>query len=397
MSINFKVPIPSSTADITSSWITQVTGIACAPDSISIQGDIQEGIGFLSSICRVCFKSPNNQTHSIIVKLLPTNPKWLEFALVDCSDQREIEFYSIVLPDLLEVVPSLQENVCVYYNGAVHPANENEGTPRASMLVIEDLKAKGFEMMDFSGDGTEYVTHNLVVFLARLHYAARAISVKRGKPLPELYPFMQGVSDLQQIRWKEQMEGLCEDGFNQLEHLLKSQNIDKSVWERYKKLKPFMSEIVDKIENSGKVDPCLIHGDIWPPNIQVHEKLPVKVLDWQLLGYRDVAFDLSIMLYTVLPQDKLNNENLRKLLKIYWEEFEKMCKEGEYADKITGRRTWEQLEEFFFTWGAAFGFMVFLPSIECYGKDFAKFANVLRVVCEENNLTEFLLKVCNRK
>lgn len=384
------LPIPVSLEEITPEWVKKVTGHDTTSNDFKLEGDIQKGIGFLSSICRVSYTTTTGDKHAIIVKLLPTDPKWLEFALSDLSDEREIQFYSIVLPDLIQVIPEIQENICLYHNGTVVNADPATGRNRASMLVIEDLKPKDFKMMEFAGSGSDNVLNSLMVFLARLHFGALAIEVNKETPLPKLYPFMQGITD--NAVWKTQVQGMIDDGYALLDKLLSSNNISRDIFAQYQKLKPYTNDHVQRIEDFGRIFPCLIHGDIWPPNIQVHENLPAKILDWQLLGYRDVTYDLSILLYTVLPKEKLSKENLRRLVKLYHDEFEQLCNERGYGDKIK-RRTWEDLEEVFFTWGSAFAFIIFMSSIECYSKDYPKFANIFKVLSEEINISDFLLGV----
>lgn len=382
-----KLKIPSNKDDITLQWVKDVTGHAVLQNNFTVEGDVQDGSGFLSSICRVSYSTIDGKRHSIIVKLLPTNEQWLEFALADSSDEREISFYSKILPELVEVVPEFGENICVFYNGTVEKANPDEKKAKASMLIMEDLASHGYQMMNFSGSNSDKVIEDLITFMARLHYGALALEKKKETPLPVLYPFMQGITD--DKIWMDQMEALGDDGYKALENLLNTYNIT-NVWEHYEKVKPFTKEMIKLINENGRKHPCLIHSDVWPNNIQVHPTLPTIVLDWQLLGYRDVCYDLSIMLYTVLTEETLTKDNLVKFLRKYYEEFSKLCVEGGLEDKVC--REWEAFEEFFFTWGSAFAYLVFLVSIYCYQKDLGKYANVFKVLCKDVQLPQLLLK-----
>jgi len=386
------LPIPASSSEITPAWVQLVTGHAVIEDGFNIQGDIQEGIGFMSSICRISYQTQSGQSHHIIVKLLPSQSKWLEFALIDLSDEREIKFYSIVLPDLLKAIPDIQENICVVYNGTVVPADPELGTKRQSMIIMEDLKPLGFQMMSFAGNDSETVLQSLIIFMARLHYGSFSIEIEKGISLPELYPFMQGISDNEE--WRTQMESLSEEGFKQLEKLLATQKMPSHLWPAYEKLKPYTAKIVKTVEENGRKNPCLVHTDVWPPNVMIHDTLPVKVLDWQLLAFRDVAYDLSIMLFTVLTKENLSKDNLRKWIRRYYDEFESLCQNHKSGDKVQ-RKSWEEFEEFFFTWGATYVYLICLPSVECYEKDFPKYANVFRVLHDELHITEFLEKSCS--
>lgn len=393
MSRNIK--IPTSPADITSNWIQEITGDNCDPNSISVESDIQEGIGFLSSTCRVSYKTlPKNETKSIIVKLLPKKPEYLSMVLADNTDEREILFYSQIAPDLLEITPSLQKHICICYHAQIIKQNPALNISRDSIVVMEDLKLTGYKMMEIAGSETETVTNSLLSFLAQLHFSAHAVSARRNKSLDKLYPFLQGINENR--AWEVEIETMFEEAYPNFKNLMTSFNLEH-VYKEFERLIPYTTEIIKMVEQSGRKNPCLIHADIWPPNIMVNDKLPVKILDWQLMGYRDVAFDLSIMLFTVLPKDLFTKQYLSKCLKVYWLEFEELCdKDPEYKEKIP-RKSWEDFETYFFSWGAAFAYLMMIPGfIEAYQKDWPKFINVFRVMCEEMKMCEFLLKECTK-
>lgn len=387
-----KIPIPSTATDITPSWIKQITGDTCLPDSISIQGNIQEGFGFLSTMFRVAYKT-ETENHSIIVKLLPKDQRSLGYTLSDSADLREIQFYSIVVPDLIEVVPSLQEHVCKYYHGQVQPAIPELDIPRQSILVMEDLKLKGFQMMEFSGDSSEKNIHGLIKCTAKIHFAASAVAVKKDKSLPELYPFLQGLEV--NLAWRKEIYSLAVNGYPILEKYLKAENLEH-VWHKYKELEPHLEEIVEILDKKGRNNPSLIHTDIWPPNIMVHDTLPVKIIDWQLLGYRDATFELSYMLFTVLTNENSHKSNVKKLLKLYWQEYEQLCQSEPIYNENIKRRGWEELEEDFFTWGCAFAFIWIVGGF-AFGIDLEqkRVSNLFRILCEEVNVPDFLLRILN--
>lgn len=389
------IPIPSKACDITPEWIQLVTGHTCLPGSISIEGDIQEGFGFLSSMFRVGYKT-KTEAHSIIVKLLPSDPQLLDFTVSGDADRREILFYTKVLPDLLEILPGLQENVCKFYQGHVKDADKKLGTPRESILVMEDLKATGFEMMSLSGDPVEQRIVELVRTVARFHFAANAVSVKKGKSLPELYPFLQGLEV--DVGWQNVLESLDIDGLPNLEKFLKEEGMD-SVWEKCKQLTPLLGKIIQMVVEKGQANPSMIHTDVWPPNIMINEVLPTKIIDWQWLGYRDATYDLVLMIMSTMTKERLNKENVTELLRVYWEEYEILCESNKEFGGRVPRRKWEEFESTFFTWGCAWGYVWMMPGFAGQGfeKDAPKFAKMWKVLCEETGLVEFLLDVCKNK
>lgn len=382
-----EIHIPKNSSEITPKWLEVVTGLEVGPEALQIEGEIQAGLGFLSSMCRVEFKTKAGDVKKIIIKLLPTDPKWLELALADGSDEREINFYSIALPGLLEVIPEFEENVCKIYHGSVRPADAAKGLPKASILIMEDLKSIDYEMMNFSGDSR--AVNSLITCLTRYHVGSLAVEACKGKPMPELYPFMQGGDK----NFTIQMKKFCDDGYVPLRELLSSEGVSNEVIECYEKLQPYTEVMVNIIDDKSKTAPCMVHGDIWPPNTQVHNSLPIKLIDWQLVGYRNPTIDLINSIYLILPQEELNLENVRRLVKLYQAEAEKLCKDKGLEDKIK-LWDWEEFDKFCFTWGASFLFMLMLGSMECMEKDKAKYANVFRVMCEENKLPQFLLREC---
>lgn len=389
---NTKIAIPASPSDITAEWIRLITGDNCLQESINVIGNIQEGYGFLSSMFRVSYKT-ENEKHSIIVKLLPKDQQLLEFTLVDFADQREIQFYSVIVPDILEVLPCLEENLCKFYHGQVKQANVELGVSRESMLVLEDLKLKGFDMMPFSGDPSEERICDLVKCVAKMHFAANAVSVKKNKSIPELYPFLQGIEP--NLRWQKELETMGNDGLPGFKKRLLEQNLE-SVWLKYENVNGNFGRIIEIVEEHGRNNASLIHTDIWPPNTMVHDKLPVKIIDWQLSGYRDATYELSFMLTTVIPAEKLSKKKLTEYLRIYWNEYERLCETNQDFGGKVPRRDWKEFEYTFFTWGCAWAYMWMVPGFSFgFEKDHKKYVNVFRVMCEEIEIVEFLMDVCN--
>lgn len=192
-------------------------------------------------------------------------------ALATKTDEREILFYSVIAPDLIEVVPSLQKHLCFCYTTQVIKENPDTGISRNSMLVLEDLKQTGFKMMDMSGSENIGIIKNLISFMAQLHFAAYSVAMKNEKSLAELCPFLQGIHP--NPSWEQEVETIFERAYPNFENLFKQHDLEH-VYKEYAKLKPFTRKIAQKVEQNGKKTRCLVHADVWPPNIMAHEKLP---------------------------------------------------------------------------------------------------------------------------
>ncbi|CAL8138276.1 unnamed protein product [Orchesella dallaii] len=383
-STTLKNVIPRTESDISQEWIAAVTGLKPLPNTISITANVQDGIGFLSNLCRVSFKTEEG-TENILVKLIPSNPEMLALTISEGFATRENQFYSIVLPQILSVVPEIEKNFCKFYCGN---SNNSVGEDHLSMLIMEDLKPLGYENFNPDSEGWEIILENALKFVAKFHCAGLQLEKTKNLKVSEMFPFCMGINDEDGTPGFIQF---AEMTFPRVHDCLEKGGVPEETRNAYKELNKYCDKIIGAISKQASKFPTLIHGDIWPPNMMItrDNNDPIKMIDWQILSYKDPCYELSVLMLTSLPKSKLQVENIDKFTKIYYQEFLKIAK-----DSDINVRSEEEFLEFFNTWGMCYGFLWMLLSVDAFEKDQERYCSVFQLLHEKYNVAADLLKVC---
>ncbi|GLH13824.1 Uncharacterized protein GBIM_18313, partial [Gryllus bimaculatus] len=173
----------------------------------------------------------------LIMKLLPHDPFSRYFVTEAQFDLREIKFYTQVVPELEAFqrrqlaagaaplpLPIPRCFHARYAAGGCVPEGDGEGgggdgdaspTPCESVLVLENLKTRGFRGADFSRGLSLRQAAAALDAVARLHALSLALKVKEGQPLAERYPFL-----FQTARATDSYQQLVERGLPQLARFL---------------------------------------------------------------------------------------------------------------------------------------------------------------------------------
>ena len=112
-----------------------------------------------------------------------------------------------------------------------------------------------------------------------------------------------------------------------------------------------------------------------------HPSAVPKVIDWQLLGYKDPTFDLRVAIVSNIPESEMKMESVMGYIKHYYETFGKEVAKAGCPEVL--RRDWEKFSEFCISWGMVYTLLWFV-------NPFASnpFSNVSRCV----KIYEFLSK-----
>lgn len=166
---------------------------------------------------------------------------------------------SFNLINLFQIVPDLEhfqsENLsdgdnpiplpipkCYYahYNpGCLEP----EPCPPESVLVLENIKPRGFEPAQFSrGLSLQQITSAMEA-IARVHALSLTLKVKEGKSLSERYPFL-----FQTSKASDSYQQLVERGLPQLGQFLEKRTGLESILECLNAIKPKTKEVLNHTE-----------------------------------------------------------------------------------------------------------------------------------------------------
>lgn len=284
----------------------------------------------------------------LIMKLLPHDPFSRYFVTEAQFDLREIKFYTQVVPELeafqrrqlgsSAALPPLPIPRCFHARyasgqcgGDHHNDNGSESpTPCESVLVLENLKPRGFSGADFSRGLTLRQATAALNALAQLHALSLALKVKEGRPLAERYPFL-----FQTARATDSYQQLVERGLPQLARFLERRPGMEQVLAALSALRPSTKEAIASLLEPQEPLALITHTDFWCNNLlfreDVEESLSTSeeddlekhtctcaVLDWQMVTYSRPTNDLALLLISSLPTT-IRREHTNRLLDGYWD------------------------------------------------------------------------------
>lgn len=372
--------IPKTETDITEEWITKAVGIPPLANSMSVTGNIQDGVGFLSNLCRVSFQTEAG-AQNILVKLLPTSPDYRALTLSQNFDEREIQFYTIVYPRILEIAPELKQNMVSFYCGKVSGvASSPLDEDYSSMLVMEDLRPQKYQMLNPECDKWEENLGNVVKFLAKFHCAGLALEQSSNKLISDHFPFCMGVGESK----LNLLLDLALTNATRLDLFLEENNSPSEIRAAYKEITANVQRDFELCLTECSKNCVLIHGDVWPPNVMVCDdsESPVKIIDWQLLGYRDPTVEITVAILTCLPKGQLNRENVDKFRQLYYD----TCKT--VSNDLP--RSEDEYKKSFDTWGMVYAYHWFLLSLDSFPNDMKKLIMFFEFLQKEYNICEFM-------
>ena len=390
--------IPMSLDDITPQWISSAIGLTINEDSsFKLIPNIQDGSGFLSSMIRVQAETTINGSKkpiNLIVKLLPMDKDKRGFVKSQGLDATENNFYAHIVTKITEIVPELEYYFCKCYYSAVDTEDKCAGS---SVLILDDLQPKGYYAISFTENIPNDRLHDVIKFMAKFHFASRAIEIREGVPLSKMYNFLQGVSREKGV--VDFMNVMVKSGFSKCFDELVSHGAQLYVCSAVKNCLKASDSIVDFVLNSGETHPCLIHGDLWSNNILFRDGISAEkntiVIDWQLLAYKNPTFDLTVTMLSCLPQEQVCKSRVDELLKMYYALYVENCETNEIGKQhdlksFTPFGNFMEFEKFFYTYGMSYALVWFAASVEAFDKDMPRFIRVMEFLVGELKMYDFL-------
>lgn len=182
------------------------------------------------------------------------------------------------------------------------------------MLVLENLKTRGFSGAEFSQGLTRAQTEAALVAVARFHALSLAMKVVEGIELSGQYPFL-----FQTARATDSYQHLVERGLPQLARFLELRPGYESVLERLRAIKPTTKELIAELLAPEEPIALITHTDFWCNNLLFQED-KCAILDWQMVTYSRPTNDVALLLVSSVPTE-LRRENTDELLEKYWNEL----------------------------------------------------------------------------
>ncbi|KDR08234.1 uncharacterized protein LOC110839661 [Zootermopsis nevadensis] len=274
---------------------------------------------------RVSPGTPDPRILSLIVKLLPHDPFSRFFVTEAQFDLREIKFYTQVVPELEQFqkrslppdTPPLELPIPRCYHARYTPGKDSPNSspiPSESVLVLENLKSRGFQGADFSRGLTLRQAESALEAVARVHALSLALKVKEGRPLVERYPFL-----FQTARATDSYQQLVERGLPQLARFLERRPGLEDILECLLTLRPNTKELIASLLTPEEPLALITHTDFWCNNLLFRDDVSCScaVLDWQMVTYSRPTNDVALLLISSLPTE-LRRRHTTSLLDGYW-------------------------------------------------------------------------------
>lgn len=251
---------------------------------------------------------------SLIIKLLPQDPFSRFFVTEAQFDLREIKFYTKVVPELQKFQKEyISSDIELPIPQCYHARyNTDSDTLTQSVLVLENLKMRGYSGCEFSKGLTLPQAQAALEAVARLHALSLCLKVKEGVPLDERYPFL-----FQTARASDSYQQLVERGLPQLAHFLERRPGLEPVLENLTALRPNTKDIIAALLAPEEPLALITHTDFWCNNLLFTEDHACAILDWQMVTYSRPTNDVALLLVSSLPTD-LRRNNTDSLLDTYW-------------------------------------------------------------------------------
>lgn len=190
--------------------------------------------------------------------------------------------------------------------------NTDNDTLTQSVLVLENLKTRGYLGCEFHKGLTLQQAQAALEAVARLHALSLCLKVKEGTPLDERYPFL-----FQTARASDSYQQLVERGLPQLARFLERRPGLEPVLENLTALRPNTKDIIAALLAPEEPLALITHTDFWCNNLLFTEDNTCAILDWQMVTYSRPTNDVALLLVSSLPTE-LRRNNTDSLLDTYW-------------------------------------------------------------------------------
>ena len=318
---------------MTTVTIDRTTFEACLGQKISkitISSGSNKSDGVAGSLKTVVVTTTSGNTHTLVVKLLPTeNPSILNY-LVNCRVmESENEFYGSILQELKAILKQHK------LDPDLLPFPKHFGGTDA-YCIMEDLRPAGYKMADkFQGLNWQQVSLTMSA-LAKLHATTYYYIRQEGEKVfhtndirPYLLHFPWNAKGMDPKYYKDTISM-----YLPMVDIMKQHNEQLGL--KLKNLVPqFLSLFTGIFDKTDKeYFPVICHGDLWLNNIlfkatnygNIDDPAAIKFIDLQQ-AHRGNIFEDLVYFFGASTTPAFREKYLLRSLEIYHQSFTKMIKE----------------------------------------------------------------------
>ncbi|RZC37693.1 uncharacterized protein BDFB_013993 [Asbolus verrucosus] len=314
----------SSTSEI-KSWIKVALANEHLTDfTLNILGNSVKGDGYMGDIVFVNLlgetEDHKSKKYDLVLKCGKKSQALRDSIPVKETYENEIYLYDQVFPaftqfQLEKGLEKVFDSVPKCYGTYVGPAME--------VLVLENLKVRGYELYDRRQPLTIDHINLIVSEYGKWHAISAAMQDQQPEKFKKL---LSGIKNLWG-KYGDSMDinKMFTSPIDEIYELVK-EDIDRSTAEKLKNFKNQIPYIVNELIYKQNYFSVITHGDNWNNNFLFQyensdKSIPRKVamLDWQISGFCSPVTDLSYFIYSCVSREDL--KKFDDILKVYYESF----------------------------------------------------------------------------
>ncbi|XP_053958148.1 uncharacterized protein LOC128863170 [Anastrepha ludens] len=259
----------------------------------------------------------------LICKRLPENAQRREAYKSDKLFRNEVLFYTEILPELLRFQETKTEKVfdatpkCFYARG--------------DLLIMEDLRIRGFQMPDRQKGLTIDETELVLKEVAQFHALSLAYKFENLAQFERLRGLVtEGLFCASNENWyKNYYERLTKDAIKMVSDILPEDSKYLDAMRKFAGCSSFFSQMVNLVCAESTLS-AICHGDCWVNNFlyryesaggntEQKKAVDVCLVDFQLIRYSSIALDIANLLFCCTTK-AMRDEHLNSFIKLYTSE-----------------------------------------------------------------------------
>ncbi|XP_067645406.1 uncharacterized protein [Eurosta solidaginis] len=256
----------------------------------------------------------------LICKRLPDNLQRREAYKSDKLFGTEVLFYTKILPELLRFQAAKTDTIfcaapkCFY--------------TRDDLLIMEDLKTRGFQMPDRQKGLTIEEMYLVLKEVAQFHALSLSYKFENPTQFEKLRTLItEGIFCSSNTNWyKNYYERLTKDAIKMVSDVLSEESKYLDAMKKFAGSTSFFSQMIH-IASSESLLSAICHGDCWVNNFlyryecaggKTDQKRAVEVclVDFQLIRYSSIALDIANLLFCCTTK-MMRDEYLDEFITLY--------------------------------------------------------------------------------
>ncbi|KAH8367572.1 hypothetical protein KR200_007110 [Drosophila serrata] len=260
---------------------------------------------------------------NVICKVMPESVVQREAYKSDKLFRNEVQFYTTIMPELLKFQASKTGRDMPAFN-----AIPKCYTARHDLLIMEDLRERGFQMSDRHKGLSMEETQSVLLQVAQLHALSLAYKFEHPLDFSKLCSLIsEGIFCTANTSWyRNYYERLTKNAIKMVSEVLPPDSKYVLAINNFAESSSFFGRMVQLASAESPLS-AICHGDCWVNNFLYHydpedpqRVLEVALLDFQLIRYSSIALDIANLLYCCTTKE-MRDAELQTLLNTYTEEL----------------------------------------------------------------------------